>query len=153
MDYQAILQKHLQSIVGKQLNALNLACEMMMFSFEDYALHSLCLTRIILEHDILVTTSDYQSWDGEMDTNNDEWYFVEKHKSQIVGGIITSVNVTPLHDVVIIMDNGVRIELYITNGHHHFDVKHEQWVFFKQHDHSYPFITVFNKTVNIAKKW
>ena len=87
-----------------------------------------------------------------VDTNNDEWYFVEKYESKIVGGIITSVNVTPLYDVVITMDNGVRIELYINNGYHHFDSKHEQWVFFKRHDHSHPFITVFNKTVNIAKK-
>ena len=152
MNYQEVLQKHLQVIVGKRLDALNLACEMMMFSFDNYELHTLCLTRIILENDILVTTSDYQSWDGEVDTNNDEWYFVEKYESKIVGGIITSVNVTPLYDVVITMDNGVRIELYINNGYHHFDSKHEQWVFFKRHDHSHPFITVFNKTVNIAKK-
>ncbi len=151
MDYQSTLNEHLQSIVGKKLDALSLACEMMVFSFEDYALHSLCLTRIILKKDILVTTLDYQSWDGEVDTNNDERYFVEKYRDQIVGGSVKSVSVSSLYDVEIIMDNGVRIELYIKNGYHHFDDEKEQWVFFSD-DHTYPFITVYNKTVDIAVK-
>ena len=65
MDYREILQKHLNVIVGKQLTELYLACEMMMFSFEEYALHTQCLTRIICKNDILVTTLDYQNWDGD----------------------------------------------------------------------------------------
>jgi len=153
MDYQAKLKEHLQTIVGKQLDSLNLACEMMMFSFGKYALHAQCLTRIICENDILVTTLDYQNWDGEAEDNNDEWYFVEQYRAKIVGGIVTSVNVTPLHDVVIILDNGIRIELFVKNGYHHFDDEHEQWVFFKRHDRSYPFITVYSKTVDIAVEW
>ena len=153
MDYQAKLKEHLQTIVGKQLDALNLACEMMMFSFGKYELHVQCLTRIICENDILVTTLDYQSWDGEVEDNNDEWYFLEQHRAKIVGGIVTSVNVTPLHDVVIILDNGIKIELFVKNGYHHFDDAHEQWVFFSRHDHFYPFITVYSKTVDIAAEW
>ena len=153
MDYQTELKKYLQAIIGKQLDMLNLACEMMMFSFENYALHAQCLTRIICENDILVTTLDYQSWDGEKEDNNDEWYFVEQHRSKVIGGIVTSVNVTPLHDVVIFLDNGIRIELFVKNGYHHFDDEHEQWVFFKRHDHAHPFITVYNKTVDIAVEW
>ena len=150
MDYQANLKEHLQAIVGKQLDALNMACEMMMFSFEKYALHAQCLTRIICENDILVTTLDYQSWDGEAEENNDERYFAEQNRDRIVGGMVTSVNVNALHDVVIILDNGIRIELFIKNGYYHFDDEREQWVFFKHHDRSYPFITVYNKTVDIA---
>lgn len=153
MDNQANLKEYLQAIVGKQLDTLNLACEMMMFSFEEYALHAQCLTRIICENDILVATSDYQSWDGEVEANNDEWYFVEQHRAKIVGGKVTSVNVTPLHDVVISLDNGVRIELFIKNGYHHFADEQEQWILFKRHDHSYPFITVYSKTVDIAAEW
>ena len=72
MDYQVKLIEHLQAIVGKRLDAINLACEMMMFSFENYEFHTQCLTRIICENDILVTTLDYQSWDGEVEDNNDE---------------------------------------------------------------------------------
>ncbi len=153
MEYQAKLSEHLQIIVGKQLNALNTACEMLMFGFEQYALHAQCFTRIIYENDLLVTTLDYQNWDGEAEEHNDEWYSVEQNRDRIVGGMVTSVNVNSLHDVVIILDNGIRIELFVENGDHHFDDEHEQWVFFKHHDHSYPFITVYNKTVDIAVDW
>ena len=86
MGYQSKLHEHLQAIVGKQLDALNMACEMMMFSFGKYALHTQCLTRIICKNDILVTTLDYQSRDGEVEENNDEWYFVEENRAKIVGG-------------------------------------------------------------------
>ena len=153
MDYQAKLNEHLQVIVGKQLVALNMACEMMMFSFEKYELHTQCLTRIICDNDILVTTLDYQSWDGETEENNDEWYFVEQNRDKIVGGTVTSVNVNALHDITIVLDNGISIELFVKNGYHHFDDEQEQWVFFKHHNHSYPFITVYNKTVDIAVDW
>ena len=153
MDYQASLEEHLQTIIGKQLDALNMACEMMMFSFEKYELHSQCLTRIICKNDVLVTTLDYQSWDGETEKNNDEWYFVEQNRGKIVGGTVTSVNVNALHDITIVLDNGISIELFVKNGYHHFDDEQEQWVFFKHHNHSYPFITVYNKTVDIAVDW
>ena len=153
MNYQAMLNEHLQVIVGKQLDALNMACEMMMFSFEKYKIHAQCLTRIICENDILVTTSDHQSWDGETEENNDEWYFVEQNRTKIVGGTVTSVSVNALHDVAIILSNGIKIELFIKNGHNHFEDEQEQWVFFKHHDHSYPFITVYNKTVDVAVDW
>ena len=153
MDYQAKLNAHLQTIVGKQLDALNMACEMMMFTFGEYAIHAQCLTRIIGENDILVTTLDYQNWDGEVEENNDEWYFVEQNRAKIVGGTVTSVSVNALNDVAIVLDNGIRIELFIKNGYHHIEDEQEQWVFFKHHDHSYPFITVYNKTVDVAVDW
>ena len=153
MDYQVKLNEHLQVIVGRQLVALNMACEMMMFSFEKYELHAQCLTRIICDNDILVTTLDYQSWDGETEENNDEWYFVEQNRDKIVGGTVTSVKVNALHDVTIVLDNGISIELFVKNGYHHYDDEQEQWVFFKHHDHSYPFITVYNKSVDIAVDW
>ena len=153
MDYQARLEEHLQRIIGKQLDALNMACEMMMFSFEKYELHSQCLTRIICKNDVLVTTLDYQSWDGEIEENNDEWYFVKQNKDKIVGGTVTSVKVNALHDVTIVLDNSISIELFVKNGYHHFDDEQEQWVFFKHNDHSYPFITVYNKSVDIAVDW
>ena len=153
MEYQTKLNEHLQIIVGKRLDGLRLIFEMMDFSFGDYALHALCHTRIISDNDILVTTLDYQSWDRQEDKNNDEWYFVEQYRDKIEGGIVTSVNVNSFHDVVIILDNGIRIEMYIKNGYHHFDDECEQWVFFKVDDHSFPFVTVYNKTVDIAENW
>ena len=101
MSYQSTLNEYLQVIVGKKLEKLNLAFEMMMFSFEDYAFHSLGLTRIIKDNDILVTTLDYQNWDGEISENNDEAYFLEKYRDKIEGGVVISVSVTPLYDVVL----------------------------------------------------
>ena len=153
MVYQAKLNEHLQVIVGKRLDALNMACEMMMFSFEKYELHAQCLTRIICKNDVLVTTLDYQSWDGETEENNDEWFFVEQNRDKIVGGMVISVNVNALHDVTIVLDNGISIELFVKNGYHHYDDEQEQWVFFKHHDHAYPFITVYNKAFDIAVDW
>lgn len=153
MDYQVKLTEQLQIIVGKQLDAIHLACEMMMISFEEYALHAQCLTRIVYENNILVTTLDYQSWDGEDESHNDEWYFVEMYREKIVGGMVMSVNVNSAHDLLIILDNGIRIEMFVKNGYHHFDDEHEQWAFFKRHDHAFPYITVYSKTVDIAEKW
>ena len=153
MNYNNQLMELLKQTIGKRLDAINLACEMMMFSFEEFELHSQCLTRIICENDILVTTLDYQSWDGDVEENNDEWYFVEKNRTKIVGGTVTSVNVNALHDVTIGLDNSISIELFVKNGYHHFDNEQEQWVFFKRNDHSYPFITVYNKSVDIAVDW
>ena len=149
MEFHAALQNHLQAIVGKQLVSINLACEMMMFSFGEYELHAQCFTRIIRNNDILVTTLDYQSWDGEISTNNDEWFFLEQFKPQITGGIV-SVDINPRYDVTIKLDSGIIIELYVKNGYQHFEEEHEQWVFFKRNDNSHPFITVYNKTVDIS---
>ena len=67
-----------------------------------------------------------------------------------MGGIVTSVNVSSLYDVVIILDNGIRIELINKNGYHHFDNECEQWRLFKIDDYSYPHITVYSKTVDIS---
>ena len=108
---------------------------------------------VIFDNDILVTTLDYQNWDRENDENNDESYFVKKYRDKIEGGVVISVSVTPLYDVEIIMDNGIKIESFVKNGYHHFDDENEQWVFFRKGDHSHPFISVWSKSVDIATTW
>lgn len=153
MNYRETLQQHLNNIVQKKLIELKLACEMMMFTFEEYALHAQCLTRIIFNNDILVTTLDYQNWDGKVDTNNDERYFIEQYMDKIISGIVMSVKVSSIYDIEIILDNGITIELINKNGYHHFDEECEQWRFFKVDDYSYPHITVYNKTVDIVENW
>ena len=150
MNCKDTLLSHLQVIVGKRLTGLHLACEMMMFSFETFELHTQCLTRIIREDDILVTTLDYQNWDGKDSDNNDERYFADRYTESILDGIVTSVNVSLLYDVTVLLDNGIRIELINKNGYHHFDEECEQWRFFKVDDNSYPHITVYSKTVDIS---
>ncbi len=126
--------KLIQNIVGLKLNAIRYACEMLMFDFERYAIHAQCLTRIIKDNDILLTTLDYQSWDGEHEENNDEYYNLAKYKSEIEGGKVLSVEVNPLCDVTIVMDNGITIQILIRNSYAHYDEENEQYRFFKASD-------------------
>jgi len=146
----ADLQRRMDLIKGKRLEKLGLACEMMMFVFEGYALHAQCLTRIIRDGDILVTTGDYQSWDGECSKNNDEWYFVEKYREEIVGGKVLSVEVNRIHDVRIELDNGILIELFISNGYCHFGEESEQWRFFRLGDSNSPDLVIYGKSVEMG---
>ncbi len=142
----------IQKIVGIRLDDINLACEMMMFGFGKYELHSQCLTRIIKNNDILVTTQDYQNWDEKVDTNNDEWHFVNKFKGDIIGGTVLTLELSSLGDIKILLDNGIRIELYISNGRsHHYGEENEQWVFFKLNDFSHPFVSVYQGSVGIRE--
>lgn len=143
------LQRRMDVIRGKRLEKLGLACEMMTFEFEGYALHAQGLTRIIKDNDILVATGDYQSWDGECSKNNDEWYFVEKYRDQIVGGKALAVEVSRFHDVRIELDNGVVIEVFVSNGYSHFGEEKEQWRFFEKGKTDLPHLVVYGKSVEM----
>lgn len=129
------LKNLIAKIVGLPLTVIGYACEMLMFHFGNnemsYAIHGHCLTRIIKNGDILVTTLDYQSWDGEHEENNDEYYNLHKYKMEIEGGRVLSVEVDPLFDVIITLDNGVTIQLLIQNGYSHYDEELEQYRFFE----------------------
>lgn len=146
------LMNYIRVIKGKRLDNLNLACEMIMFSFGEFELHAQCLTRIIKENDILVTTWDYQNWDEECEKNNDEWYFVNQYKDTIIGGAVIDININCINDVTIILDNGIQIQLFISSGYHHYSEETEQWVFFKHEDDSYPFISVSSKSIDITQE-
>ena len=128
------LEKIIKQIIGLKLDAVLLACEMLMFNFEQYSLHVQCLARIIKNNDILVTTLDYQSWDGEIDTNNDEWYNLDKYRSEIEGGKVLSVEVNSLYDLIITLDNDITIQIFIMNGYPHYDGDREQYRFFEFSD-------------------
>lgn len=143
------VQSRMNVIKGKRLNRLGLACQMMTFEFGEYALHAQGLTRIIKDDDILVTTWDYQSWDGECSKNNDEWYFVEKYRDEIVGGKVLSAEVSRVHDVRIELDNGVVIEVFVANGYSHFDEDNEQWRFFEIGKTDRPHLVVYGKSVEM----
>ncbi len=128
------LNKSMQNIVGLKLNAIRYACEMLMFNFERYTIHSQCLTRIIKDDDILLTTLDYQSWDGEHEENNDEYYNLAKYKSEIEGGKVLFVEVNPLCDVIIALDNEITIQILIQCSYAHYVEENEQYRFFKVSD-------------------
>lgn len=126
-EFENIITK----IVGLKLTRITLICEMMVFNFEHYSLHSQCLTRIIKNNDILVTTLDYQSWDEECNENNDEWFNLDKFKSEIEGGKVLDIKLSLLKDLIITLDNGITIEIFVQNSYAHYDDEHEQYRFFE----------------------
>ncbi len=130
MNYIA-LEKVIKKIIGLKLDAIGYTCEMLMFNFSQYALHVECLTRIVKNGDILVTTLDYQSWDGKHNETNDEYYNLAKYKTEIEGGKVLSVEVNSLCDMIITLDNGVTIQIFIQNSYAHYDAEREQYRFFE----------------------
>ena len=125
------LGKKIENIVGLKLVKVGRACEMLMFDFGQYAIHSQSLTRIIRNDDILVTTLDYQSWDGNTSENNDEWYNLDKYKAVIEGGTVLAVELNALNDLVIKLDNGITVQIIIQNSYAHYDEEQEQYRFFE----------------------
>lgn len=160
MNYSE-LQNLIAKTVGLRLTVIGYACNMPMFNFENddvsYALHAQCLTRITRNDDVLVTTHDYQSWDGEREENNDFLYNLKRFKPQIEGGVVVSVEVNSLFDVVIKLDNGVIIQVLIDNGYSHYDEESEQYRFFEltpddeesDEDNLPPHYVVYGKHIEI----
>lgn len=142
------LQKYINNIIGLKLEEINLACEMIMLNFGNYKIHFQSFTRVIKNNDILLTTLDYQSWDKKEDKNNDEWYFLEKYKKEILNGIVIDVSLTKTNDLTIVFDNGITIETYISNGYSHYEEEQEQWrlILKLDNDESYD-IVIYNKHI------
>lgn len=119
-------------LVGKRLDQFMCVVDMLEFDFgKKHCLHAMGCSRVIRDHDILVTTGDYQSWDGQDEKHNDEWYNAERFASGIVGGTVTGVEISPVNDLFIALDNGIRIECYVDNAYPHYEDECEQWVLFE----------------------
>ncbi|MDE7325908.1 MAG: hypothetical protein K2N63_06500 [Lachnospiraceae bacterium] len=147
IDNSAVQFVH--SLAGRKLIQFCCECEILDFNFEPLILHAMGCSRIRKNDDILVTTLDYQSWDQMESTNNDEWFNMKKFNSEIVGGTVVSVEISPWNDLYIGLDNGVTIECLIANAYPHFTKEMEQWVLFEHtKDHSGTFLTVYNKSVD-----
>ena len=106
-----------------------------------------CLTRIRKETDILFTTQDYQSWDRKKDTNNDEWYFLNKYKSIIEGGVVVDIIINGMNDLFIKLDNGIYIEIYVSNGYYHYEEEQEQWRLLIDIENLVAQMVVYNKHI------
>lgn len=119
-------------LIGKKLDKFMCEIEMLELDFgKKHCLHALGCTRIIKNNDILVTTIDFQSWDREDPDHNDEWYNAKRFNDQIVGGTVTGIEISPLNDLFINLDNGVRIECYVANAYPHYEDECEHWVLFE----------------------
>ena len=121
------LTENLKRLTGQKLNLINFACQMVMLDFGKDAIHCQALTRISKNDDILFTIFDYQTWDQKESENNDEYYFFEKYKDEIINGVVTDIKVSNTNDLIIEFDNGVKIEVFIANGYNHYDEENEQW--------------------------
>lgn len=139
-------------LTGRKLEHFCCEAEILDFGFGALVLHAMGCTRVIKDNDILVTTIDYQSWDQEESTNNDEWFNMGKFHSEIVGGSVVSVRTSPWNDLHIRMDNGVMIECLVANAYPHYGEELEQWVLFEHTgDGSGTFLTVYNKSVDFRE--
>ncbi|MGM9968999.1 MAG: hypothetical protein ACI35S_01215 [Anaeroplasma sp.] len=144
------LQNYLDQLVGSKLKDIKLACQMIILDFGNISIHCQQFTRVSKNDDILFTTLDYQSWDEKSDTNNDEKYFFDKYRDEIINGFVTKVTYNKFNDLTIIFDNGVVIESFVSNGYNHFVDEIEQWrlLIYTSTDDS-KHIVVYNKRVDL----
>ncbi len=123
----------LNELVGRKVDYCCCEADILDIGFSgEIVLHGMGLSRVSLNNDILLTTIDYQSWDKKIDTNNDEWYNVERFRNKIVGGTVLSVSYNRIHDLRIVLDNNIVIECFIANGYPHYSDETEQWVLFER---------------------
>ena len=151
MNHEAV--RFVNRLVGKKLLRVCCEAEILDFDFAPLALHAMGCSRVIKNNDILVTTLDYQSWDLDESTHNDEWFNVERFYSEILGGTVISVEVSLCHDLRIKLDNNIVIECLIANAYPHYGEEQEQWVLFEPtKDYSGTFLTVYNKSIDFHDK-
>ena len=144
------LHNYLEQLVGSELKDIKLACQMIILNFDNVGIHCQQFTRVSKNNDILFTTLDYQSWDEEVDTNNDEKYFFDKYRNEIINGIVTKVIYNKFNDLTLIFDNGVIIETFVSNGYNHFVDEVEQWrLLIDTSDDDSKHIVIYNKKVEL----
>ena len=141
------IQSFVRQLIGRKLESLCCEAEILDFGFSgDLVLHAMGCSRIIADNDILVTTFDYQSWDGKDSTNNDERYNADRFRDRIIGGSVVSVTLNQINDLCVMLDNGVSIECLIANAQPHYEQEAEQWLLFEHtDDHSGRFLIAYNK--------
>lgn len=144
------LHNYLDQLVGIKLKDIKLACQMIILDFGNIGIHCQQFTRVSKNDDILFTTLDYQSWDEKVDTNNDEKYFFDKYRNEIIGGGVERIIYNKFNDLTIIFDNGVVIEIFVSNGYNHFVDEIEHWrLLIDTSDDDSKHIVIYNKKVEM----
>ena len=144
-------QSFINQLIGKHLTFFGCEADILEFVFtDDLILHAMGFSRVICNHDILVTTLDYQSWDELDSKNNDEWVNVARFKDRILGGRVLSASINEINDLKIVLDNGGIIECLVSCSYPHYSEEREQWVLFEHtDDHSGRFLTAYNKRMEL----
>ena len=144
------LHGYLNELIGKKLERMKLVFQMIVLDFGKYGIHCQSFTRVSRNNDILFTMYDYQSWDEKVDTNNDEKYFFDKYRSEIINGVVIKVIYNKFNDLTLIFDNGVIIETFVSNGYNHFVEEIEQWrLLVDTSDDESKHIVIYNKRAEI----
>ena len=140
-------KEYLDQLIGKTLQNITLACEMIVLDFGNFGVHAQGFVRILEENDILLTTLDYQNWDGVTDTNNDEWYNLAQFKSKIVNNKVLRIEMTERNDLFIELENNIMIQSFNSNGPSHYNEieEQEQWRFLLDDEKMH--IVVYQKNI------
>ena len=139
-------------LIGQTMHDLAVHYEILILRFGEYEIHVSCFARIVHNGEILLTTQDYQSWDGEDHKHNDMYFNIAKHGATVIGQTVRSVEVSPINDLLVILDNGARIEIFSSEGSHRFSEESEQWFFYKPKDKTYPYLCITNNGIEIQSK-
>ena len=131
-------------LVGQTMSDLGAHYEILTLRFGEYEIHVSCFARILHDGKILFTTQDYQSWDGNDYKHNDMYLNIAKYGETLIGQKVRSVEVSPINDLFIVLDNDTRIEIYSSDGRHRLSEESEQWFFYKPKDKAYPYFRVTN---------
>ena len=134
-------------LVGQVMTDLGAHYEILILRFGEYDIHVSCFARIIHDGRILLTTQDYQSWDEKDHKHNDMYLNIAKYGETLIGQKVRSVEVSPINDLFIVLDNDTRIEIYNSEASHQLSEESEQWFFYKPKDKTYPCWIVSNNGV------
>ena len=134
-------------LVGQVMTDLGAHYEILILRFGEYEIHVSCFARIIHDGRILFTTQDYQSWDEKDHKQNDMYLNIAKYGETLIGQKVRSVEVSPINDLFIVLDNDTRIEIYNSEASHQLSEESEQWFFYKPKDKTYPYLSVTNNGV------
>ena len=134
-------------LVGQVMTDLGAHYEILILRFGEYEIHVSCFARILHNGKILLTTQDYQSWDEKDHTQHDMYLNIAKYGETRIGQKVRSVEVSPINDLFIVLDNDTRIEIYNSEASHQLSEESEQWFFYKPKDKTYPYWSVTNNGV------
>ena len=142
----------IRDLMGQTLSDLGAHHEILILRFGEYEIHVSCFARIIQNGEILLTTQDYQSWDGKDHKSNDMYLNIAKHGATLIGQTVRSVEVSNVNDLFIVLDNDAKIEIFSSEGRHRLSEESEQWFFYKPRDKAYPYLSVTNKGAKTENK-
>ncbi len=139
-------------LVGQTMSDLGAHYEILILRFGEYEIHVSCFARILHNGEVLLTTQDYQSWDGKDHKHNDMYLNIAKHGATLIGQTVRSVEVSSVNDLFLVLDNGARIEIFSSDGNRRLSEEGEKWFFYKPRDKAYPYLSVTNNGVEIEIK-